>query len=184
MDDLNQFCNIVRTRSEENLKTIKLLYENKLYGNCVSILRQELDSMVRVLFLLTCEQAQRMTYIRQTLCGEKWHNGKRIITDANMVQNVIKMYGWAKNVYLFGCSFIHLSMSHYYTKEDPFKLLSQSQINTIKNFMVQYQEFPKELSITFETMKPYLLKIFEKINDNLECHLDALSSNPIDTNIM
>lgn len=50
--------------------------------------------------------------------------------------------------------------------------------------MVQYQEFPKELSITFETMKLYLLKIFEKINSNLECHLDTLSSNPVDTNIM
>lgn len=58
MDDLDKFCNIVKKRSEENAKTIKLLYENQLYGNCVGILRQELDSMVRVLFLLTCEQSQ------------------------------------------------------------------------------------------------------------------------------
>ena len=35
MDDLDKFCNIVKNRSEENAKTIKLLYENKLYGNCV-----------------------------------------------------------------------------------------------------------------------------------------------------
>ena len=64
MDDLDKFCNIVKNRSEENAKTIKLLYENKLYGNCVSILRQELDSMVRVLFLLTCEQVKRMMFIK------------------------------------------------------------------------------------------------------------------------
>ena len=42
---------IIQKRSEENDKSIKLLYKQKLYGNCISILRQELDSMVRVLFL-------------------------------------------------------------------------------------------------------------------------------------
>lgn len=70
MDDLDKFCNIVKNRSEENAKTIKLLYENQLYGNCVGILRQELDSMVRVLFLLTCEQSQRIMFIKQTLNNE------------------------------------------------------------------------------------------------------------------
>ena len=34
--------------------------------------------------------------------------------------------------------------------------------------MVQYQEFPKEKDINFSTMQPYLLKIFDKINKNLE----------------
>ena len=42
MNNLKQFCEIVKKRSEENSKSIKLLYEQKLYGNCISILRQEL----------------------------------------------------------------------------------------------------------------------------------------------
>lgn len=184
MDDFNKFCNIVKSRSEENAKTIKLLYENKLYGNCVSILRQELDSMVRVLFLLTCEQSQRIMFIKQTLNNEKWHNGRRIITDYLLLKNVLNMYGWAKNVYLFGCSFIHLSASHNYTQEDPFLKLSREELKAIKNFMVQYHNFSQEQDITFITMQPYLLKIFEKISDNLKCYLETLNNKPIETNIL
>lgn len=73
MNNLKQFCEIVKKRSEENSKSIKLLYEQKLYGNCISILRQELDSMVRVLFLLSQEQETRQLLIQQTLDNEKWH---------------------------------------------------------------------------------------------------------------
>lgn len=184
MDDLDKFCNIVKNRSEENAKTIKLLYENQLYGNCVGILRQELDSMVRVLFLLACEQSQRIMFIKQTLNNEKWHDGKRTITDYLLIKNVLNMCGWARNVYLFGCSFIHLSVSHNYMQEDPFLKLSREELKAIKNFMVQYHNFPQEQDITFITMQPYLLKIFEKINSNLTCHLETLNNNPIEINIM
>ncbi len=64
MEDLKQFCEIVKKRSEENSKSIKLLYEQKLYGNCISILRQELDSMIRVLFLLSKERKTRQILIQ------------------------------------------------------------------------------------------------------------------------
>ena len=72
MKNLKQFCMIIQKRSEENDKSIKLLYKQKLYGNCISILRQELDSMVRVLFLLSQEQEIRQCLIQQTLNNEKF----------------------------------------------------------------------------------------------------------------
>ena len=53
-----------------------------------------------------------------------------------------------------------------------------------KNFMVQYQEFPQNLDLSFETLKPYILKIFDKINGNLACHLEDLSKNPTETRVM
>lgn len=34
MKNLKQFCMIIQKRSEENDKSIKLLYKQKLYGNC------------------------------------------------------------------------------------------------------------------------------------------------------
>lgn len=94
------------------------------------------------------------------------------------------MCGWARNVYLFGCSFIHLSACHNYMQEDPFLKLSLKEHNAIKNVMVQYHNFPKEQDINFIIMQPYLLKIFKKISDNLKCHLENLNKNPSETNIM
>ena len=69
-------------------------------------------------------------------------------------------------------------------QEDPFLKLSREELKAIKNFMVQYHNFPQEQDITFITMQPYLLKIFEKINNNLTCHLETLNNNPIEINIM
>lgn len=174
MDEIEKFCNIVKNHSIENSKAINLLYEHKLYGNCISVLRQELDSMVRVLFLLTCNTDLRINLITQTLNNEKWNIDRHNIKDFQLIQNSLKMHGWAKNVYQFGCAFIHLSIFHYYQEQDPFLKLSQSEIEVIKNFMVQYQEFPANINITFSSMSPYLLKIFEKINQNLYCHLEDL----------
>lgn len=181
MEYLKQFCEIVRKRSEENSKSIKLLYENKLYGNCISILRQELDSMVRVLFLLSQKQETRQVLIQQTLDNEKWHIERKQIRDIELINNVLHLYGWARNVYMFGCSFSHLSVFHYYSEQDPFEKLSTEELKVIKNFMVQYHNFPQYNQINFVTMKPYILDIFDKIRGNLQCSLRDLEKNPVDT---
>ena len=184
MDNLDKFCTIVKKRSAENAQSIKLLYENKLYGNCVAILRQELDSMVRVLFLLSQPINIRKQLIKQTLNNEKWKIGKTQIKDFMLVDSICNLHGWARNVYYFGCAFIHLSSYCNYFDEDIFNKVSKTEKDVIKNFMIQYQEFPVDLDITFETMQPYILKIFDKINGNLACSIKDLSKNPIDTYVM
>ena len=184
MKNLKQFCMIIQKRSEENDKSIKLLYKQKLYGNCISILRQELDSMVRVPFLLSQEQEIRQCLIQQTLNNEKWKIGKKQIKDFELINNILNLHGWAKNVYMFGCSFIHLSMFHCYSEQDPFENLSTEELKAIKNFMVQYHNFPQNNQINFITMKPYILDIFDKISSNLQCSLQNLEKNPIDTYVL
>lgn len=82
--NLETFCNIIRTRSIENQKSFHVLYSNKLWGNCFSILRQELDSLVRVMYLLDItDLSLRDNYMSQTLDGEKWSyvnsNGKKLL---------------------------------------------------------------------------------------------------------
>ena len=52
MNTVDRFCKILRNRSEENRKSFDVLFRNRLFCNCFSILRQELDSMVRVIYLL------------------------------------------------------------------------------------------------------------------------------------
>lgn len=59
-----------------------MLFGRELYGNCISILRQELDSMVRAIYLLPIDDLDlRGSFIEQTLNEEKWsfinHNGKQ-----------------------------------------------------------------------------------------------------------
>ena len=85
---------------------------------------------------------------------------------------------------MFGCSFIHLSVFHYYSEQDPFETLSIEELKVIKNFMVQYHSFPEYNQINFVTMKPYILDIFDKINSNLQCSLENLEKNPAETFVM
>src|SRR5690554_1366354 len=114
------FVETIRNRSNENKKSITLLLNNQLFGNCFSIIRQELDSMIRVIYLLNViDLDQREKLINQTLIGQKWRikneNGKTIsITDRDMVELSNSLFGWTKSVYKFGCAFIHLSDFHNY----------------------------------------------------------------------
>jgi hypothetical protein len=52
MTDIRQkYISLIKNRSEENQKALALLVSQRLFGNCISILRQELDSFVRVIYL-------------------------------------------------------------------------------------------------------------------------------------
>lgn len=44
-ENIMKYCELVKKSSVENEKTIKLLYDNKLYNNAIGILRMELNYM-------------------------------------------------------------------------------------------------------------------------------------------
>lgn len=71
MDEVKKFCKILRKRSAEHSQAMVRL--NDLQGMMASILRQELDSMVRAIFLLVISDlSERNRLIKQTLKGETW----------------------------------------------------------------------------------------------------------------
>jgi len=71
MEQVNKFCEVVRKRSSEHRLAMDRM--NDLPGMMASILRQELDSMVRVLYLLTLfDLDERKRLITQTLNGDIW----------------------------------------------------------------------------------------------------------------
>lgn len=70
MKDILEFCEIARKRSIENEKSFEILYHSNLFGQTVSILRQELDTLVRVIFLLSKPIEQRRELVKQTLTNE------------------------------------------------------------------------------------------------------------------
>lgn len=72
MSEIKQFCTLIRNRSLENKKSFDLLYKEKCVSNCISIVRQELDSIIRVIYLLQLKDEIRNCLINQTLNGEKW----------------------------------------------------------------------------------------------------------------
>lgn len=182
METLRRFGQIVRKRSAENSKAIHLLVENALLGNAMSVLRQELDSMVRVIYLLSCSEDVRMSLIEDTINGIRWKiadskNGKKSnITDRIMVAYSNQYWGWTKFVYDFGCSFIHLSNFHEYLTEDPFATLSEKDSHTIKEYLNQYHNFPLEDGITAATLEPYLIQVFEKVSENMLSYLEDLEN--------
>lgn len=47
---VTQFIELVKNRSEENRLSLNNLYEDRLLGNCVSILRQEIDAFIESSF--------------------------------------------------------------------------------------------------------------------------------------
>ena len=182
-NNLDLFCNILENRSIENQKSFEVLYSNGLWGNCFSILRQELDSLVRVLYLLDITDLNlRDNYVMQTLRGEKWsyinHNGKRVVvTDKDMVDLANSLMGWAQYVYKFGCSFIHLSNFHNYNVVNPFALLSQEEKNSIIYYMEHYHGAELNNNSEMKDFYPYLSKVMEKIAGNLNCYIQELKLN-------
>lgn len=177
MNNKEKFCELIRQRSEEHAKTIILLSGSGLTGQIMSVLRQELDSMVRVIFLSNQSLAEKNHLINQTLSGKQWRyketNAK--ITDRNMVDLSDRIIdGWVNSVYTFGCSFIHLSSFHDYAINDPFLQMNSSDIAVIKGFLNKYHNFPLSEELNMQSIEPYLPLVFEKIKGNLVYELNKL----------
>jgi len=72
-DIRRKYISLIQNRSEENKKALTLLFSQGLFGNYVSILRQELDSFIRVMYLgRISDFDERERMMNQTLLGEKW----------------------------------------------------------------------------------------------------------------
>lgn len=182
MTETEQFCQILRERSAENVSAGRLLFNNGLYGQLISVLRQELDSLVRAVFLLSKDLGTRQHFISQTLQNTKWTipNSKTIITDRNMVNLTDRLHGWTNSVYKLGCAFIHLSPMADYKKSNPFQKLEQNEINDIKQHLHNYHGFQLADSLIMDTVSPYLLRVLDKVSSNLECYIKDLEDNEVD----
>lgn len=180
MNDINIFCNILRKRSEDNQQSFNVLYANRLYGNCFSVLRQELDSIVRAIYLLDISDIElRNNFILQTLNGEKWSYinekcKKVIITDKIMVELADRLTSWVQSVYKFGCGFIHLSNFHNYETENPFAKLSIEERSSIIEHMRCYHGAILDHDSSMKDFIPYLPRVMDKISCNLKSQIDSI----------
>lgn len=171
-----QFCRILRDRSAEHRTAARLLFTQGLYGQVIAILRQELDSMVRTIFLVSLSPSNKLHYINQTLNNEKWTlaGTKTQITDRQMVDFANTLHGWTKSVYKLGCAFIHLSAMADYNYNNPFLQLPSNEQQDIQQHLHNYHSFPLSDNLSVATVGPYLLKVLQKISDNLEYEIQKL----------
>lgn len=181
MTSLAIFLRQVRSRSREHQRAMELLAEAGLAGQMVSVLRQELDSMVRVIYLLTQSLERRELLIDASVRGEKWNQeGSRAkITDKVMVDLAQELQGWTQSVYKFGCAFIHLSNLHDYNNRDPLLQLSAQERQDILEHCRYYHGGPPADAERFEDLVPYCPRVLEKISANLEGYLKALENGEV-----
>ena len=175
------FCTMIRVRSEENHRAMHCF--SNLHGvlsPAFSILRQELDSMIRVIYLLQlADLAERSRLIKSTLRGEKWKvktpKGKfRDVTDREMVNLSQQLQGWTQSVYRFGCAFVHLSDFHNHHAQNPFQRLTEAEKEDVLSHMRNYHGGPLHDNPSMEELSEYLPRVFDKIADNLKCYVEDL----------
>jgi hypothetical protein len=181
MTNLTIFLRQVRSRSLEHQRAMQLMAGEMLAGQMVSVLRQELDSMVRVIYLLTQSKERREALINASVRGEKWSqptSGAKV-TDKEMVDLAQTLQGWTQSVYKFGCAFIHLSGLHDYNDRDPLSQLPPTEREEILTHCRYYHGGPASSNASFEDLIPYLPRVLEKIAGNLECYLEALECGQV-----
>lgn len=181
MPALSLFLRQVKSRSIEHRQAMRLLAQANLAGQMISVLRQELDSMIRVIYLLTQKPIRRTSLIESSVSGERWRrSGSRsAMTDREMVEIAHELQGWTQSVYKFGCAFIHLSSLHDYNDRDPLKLLPAREREDLLQHCRHYHGGPSEPDPSFSDLVPYLPRVLDKIASNLEGYLTELENGKL-----
>lgn len=174
IEQLDQFCRLIRARTEENRDAVKVLLKAKLYSVAFGVLRQEIDSLIRIAYLNDIRQnyspARARILIRDLIEGDRWtkttKKGKQAnITDREMLNAYQAAIGWERIVYDFGCQLIHLSKFHDYQNSDPILNLPEDSQIEITNYLKQYHAL-EENKLTFDILVQYLPNVIDKICDN------------------
>jgi hypothetical protein len=151
-----------------------------LPGPMISVLRQELDSLVRIVFVLAQKDpAYRRQLIGDSVSGRRWchHKSRKLVTDREMVELTGKLHGWTKSVYSFGCAFIHLSNLHDHSARDPLGQITETERSAMLSHLRAYHGGPDGAAAGFRDIIPYVPRVFSKISDNLECYVKNIEQD-------
>jgi hypothetical protein len=155
---------------------------NGSFSVAVGLLRQELDSLIRVAYL--SEQGASSQTARALMAdsvnGNQWTtataNGRyRRITDREMLDIAAHLGGWVEIIYLFGCKLIHLSDMHDYEVSDPFAKLSNQTRQEIITYLHDYHGYPYP-DIDQPKFEAYLPKVMQKLIENVTYYVAEIES--------
>ena len=171
---VQRFCSQARARSDEHRAAMATAHAKRWRSIEVSILRMELDSLIRVIHLNHhCDGLRRVELLtRATTPGVKFG-----VHDTDMVdfaEGLAWLSGWPRRVYDYSNAFIHLSSQHDYGARDPFQRLDGDERIAITSYLREFHGGTVAANSTFEEVADYVPKVFDKIARNLEIELDRL----------
>ena len=177
MNILEKFIKQIDARTNENQKAFNLLYEQKCYGVCIGIIRQELDSLLRAMYLIDSSgykfRSNAFDLIKNSVEIGEW----KFLNASGKIQRVsdkemLSEGGWEAVVYKFGCGLIHLSDKHLYRDFDPIIKLSVTEKSNIIGYLKKFHEYDKDV-VNMDDIINYLPKIYQKIYENIESCLES-----------
>jgi len=180
MNAVVQFLSQARSRSKENSDSLELLHQHGKYGVCIGLLRQELDTLIRLSYLWheDTSEEEAIRLMQQSVAGTLWSkltpNGKTIrITDREMVNLASHLGGWELAIYEFGSKLIHLSDFHLYDSIDPVAGLTAEAREMLGGYMAFHHGW-RGTDLTFKDLIDNLPKIMKKLTDNVEFYIEEL----------
>lgn len=166
----------MRGRSAQNRDAVSVLAARRLKGHVVGVLRQELDSLIRAIYLLSISDIEERERLARGIVasGELRRPTGGRIQDRQMLDLANRLHGWAEYVYKFGCAYLHLSHLHDTGGADPFRGIADEERADILRYLRHYHHAPHTDDPTFEDIEPILPLVLQKITSNLEHYIHDL----------
>jgi hypothetical protein len=179
ISSIDEYKKIVLQRLDENRKSFELLFGIKHYGNCISIMRQELDQVIKLLYLLNSTTNEQKQFIESSINNRKWFKVNRDNTKDYITEEVLTTYsetlnGWDKSIYEFGLAFGSLANTFNYGTRDPIKSIGENDKDKIYQYIYEYhnKDFPKDYDLSKLILE--LPTILNKISIQLQSYMDQL----------
>jgi len=179
ISEMEEYKNLVTHRLDENLKSFNLLYGMKHYGNCISIMCQELDQIIRVLYLRNSSKIEQQQLMYCTITNHKWfivnrENKKEYITDEVLLRFTKTLTGWDQNIYEFGFSFKNLTNNYNYGSRDPIKSMSAADRAKLEKYISEYHVHDFKKDFTLDDLIPVLPMIIDEISAKLKSYIEKI----------
>jgi hypothetical protein len=177
--DIIEFRKIIEHRLDENWKSFTLLFNMNHYGNCISIMCQELDQMIAILFLLNRNEVERKHLINLSTNNHKWYfldyeTKKNYINEKDLINFADTLIGWDKSIYEFGLSFNKLSINFNYLMKDPIVGMSESDKSKIYTYIKTYHSYEFPVQFGLKELVPLLKEVFTIITAKIGAYLEKL----------
>ena len=161
----DQLKSIVEKRLGENWKSFRILYKLKHYDNCISIMCQELDQYIKLLYILKQPYDKKEHLINCSINSKKWD-----VLDQDIDLFAKSLTGWDLAIYEFRNVFNKLTINYNYLLRDPLNGINESDKESIFKYINEYHDNEFTRNYSLAELVPVLPMIFNRITDNIKCY--------------